>query len=59
MNYRIMTENDLKYVVEKIMNTTTTSKAAVGPTKKHIKEFIRYSQWKIRCAWFKWILLTR
>ena len=28
------------------MNTTTMSKAA-GPMKKPIREFIRYSQWKI------------
>lgn len=32
MKYRLMTENDLEYVVEKIMNTTTMSKAA-GPMK--------------------------
>lgn len=47
MKYRLMTENDLEYVVEKIMNTTTMSKAAAGPMKKPIREFIRYSQWKI------------
>ena len=46
MKYKLMTENDLEYVVEKIMNTTTMSKAA-GPMKKPIREFIRYSQWKI------------
>ena len=33
MKYKLMTENDLEYVVEKIMNTTTMSKAAAGPMK--------------------------
>ena len=47
MKYKLMTENDLEYVVEKIMNTTTMSKAAAGPMKKPIREFVRYSQWKI------------
>ena len=42
MKYRLMTENDLEYVVEKIMNTTTMSKAAAGPMKKPIREFISH-----------------
>ncbi len=47
MKYKLMTENDLEYVVEKIMNTRQYRRLLLGPMKKPIREFIRYSQWKI------------
>lgn len=47
MKYRLMTENDLEYVVEKNNEYYNNVEGSAGPMKKPIREFIRYSQWKI------------
>ena len=46
MKYRLMTENDLEYVVEK-NNEYYNNVEGCWTYEKALREFIRYSQWKI------------
>ena len=47
MKYRLMTENDLEYVVEKNNEYYNNVEGCCWTYEKPIREFIRYSQWKI------------